>query len=195
MTTRGKLIILSGPSGSGKSTVIDQLLARSPIRLEVCPSVTTRPPRRDDRHAKQYIHLSDAEFEQERNSGALLESAQVSGYWYGTPRGPVERALGEGCSVLLEIDVQGGTAVKKLFPDCVLIFLKAPSLDEYERRIRGRGTNSEEEIQRRLATARQELERASDYTYQVVNDDLNRTVQELRGILDACGGTNCARGV
>lgn len=195
MTTRGKLIILSGPSGSGKSTVIDQLLARSPIRLEVCPSMTTRPPRRDDQHAKRYIHLSDAEFEQSRNSGALLEDAQVSGYWYGTPREPVERALSEGRSVLLEIDVQGGTAVRRLYPECVLIFLKAPSLDEYERRIRGRGTNSEEEIQRRLATARQELERASDYNYQVVNDDLNRTVQELRGILDACGGTNYARGV
>ena len=195
MRTRGKLFILSGPSGSGKSTVIDHVLSRSPIRLEVSPSVTTRPPRPDDLHAKRYIHLSDAEFEQARDSGALLEHAQVSGYSYGTPREPVERSLDEGRSVLLEIDVQGGMAIQKLYPDCVLIFLKAPSLDEYERRIRQRGTNSEEEIQRRLATARRELEKASDYNYQVVNDDLDRTVEELRNILAGCGGTDCARAI
>ena len=192
MTTRGKLIVLSGPSGSGKSTVIDRLLEQSPMPLEVCASVTTRPPRSDDTHRKKYIHLDHAEFQKARQSGSLLESAEVSGHWYGTPREPVERAIEGGRSVVLEIDVQGGMAVRKLFPDCVMIFLKARSLDEYERRIRLRGTNSEEEIERRLAAARRELEKASEYNYQVTNDDLDRAVVEIREILNRCGGTDCA---
>ena len=192
MTNRGKLIVLSGPSGSGKSTVIDRLLEQSPIPLEVCTSVTTRPPRGDDTHQKKYIHLDLAEFERARQSGSLLEWAEVSGHWYGTLREPVEKALQVGRSVLLEIDVQGGMAVKKLFPDCVMIFLKARSLDEYERRIRQRGTNSEEEIERRLTAARRELEKASEYHYQVVNEDLDRAVIEVQEILTRCGGTASA---
>lgn len=192
MTTRGKLIVLSGPSGSGKSTVIDRLLDQSPIPLEVCASVTTRPPRGDDTHRKKYIHLDQAEFRKARQNDSLLEYAEVSGHWYGTPREPVEKALEAGRSVLLEIDVQGGMAVRKLFPNCVMIFLKARSLDEYERRIRNRGTNSEEEIERRLVAARRELEKASEYNYQVTNDDLDRAVVEIREILNRCGGTGCA---
>jgi guanylate kinase len=189
MTTRGKLIVLSGPSGTGKSTVIDRLLEQMPGSLEVSSSLTTRPPRPDDVHAKRYIHVSEAEFQDQRRRGALLESAEVSGHWYGTPREQVERTLAAGKNVLLEIDVQGGTAVKKLYPDCVMIFLKAPSLDEYERRIRHRGTNTEAEIQRRLAAARRELELAPEYNHQVVNDDLTRTVAEVREILERSGGT------
>ena len=192
MTTFGRLIVLSGPSGTGKSTVIDRLLEQLPGSLEISSSATTRPPRADDRHAKQYIHLTDAEFQNRLRNGELLESAEVSGYWYGTPRGPVEQALREGRSVLLEIDVQGGMEVRKSYPDCLMIFLMAPSLDEYERRIRRRGTNSEAEIQRRLAAARRELACASEYNHQVVNDDLDHTVAELRSILESCGGTVCA---
>ena len=184
--------MLSGPSGTGKSTVIDRLLDQLPGSLEISSSATTRPPRADDQHTKRYIHKTDAEFQQMRRSGELLEYAEVSGYWYGTPREPVERALREGRSVLLEVDVQGGMAVKQLYPDCLMIFLKAPSLDEYERRIRRRGTNSEAEIERRLAAARRELACASEYNYQVVNDDLDHTVAELRSILESCGGTVCA---
>ena len=192
MTTRGKLIVLSGPSGSGKSTVIDRLLERPPMPLEVCPSMTTRPPRGDDNHAKKYIHLNQSEFDGVRQSGQLLECAEVSGHWYGTPREPVEKSLQAGRSVLLEIDVQGGMAVRDLFPDCVMIFLKAGSLDEYELRIRRRGTNSEADIARRLAAARRELEKASEYNYQVINDDLDRAVVEIREILKRLGGTDCA---
>jgi guanylate kinase len=136
--------------------------------------------------------MSDAEFAAALARGDFLESAEVSGYWYGTPREPVERALAEGRNVLLEIDVQGGMAIKQIYPDARLIFLKAPSLDEYERRIRRRGSNSEPEIQRRLAVARRELELAAQYHHQLVNDDLNRTVAELAQILDRCGGTVCA---
>ncbi len=192
MSTRGKLIVLSGPSGSGKSTVIDRLLEQTPLPLEISASMTTRPPRGDDQHAKQYIYLSHAEFARARDAGELLECAEVSGHWYGTPRGPVEQALAAGRSVLLEIDVQGGMAVRKLFPDCVMIFLKARSLEEYELRIRRRGTNSEEEIERRLAAARRELAMASEYDFQVVNDDLEKAVVEIRQILSRCGGTACA---
>jgi guanylate kinase len=172
--------------------VIDRLLEQSPIALEVCPSVTTRPPRKDDTHTKQYIHLAPAQFQEAMTKGELLEWAEVSGYWYGTPKQPVEQARNESRSILLEIDVQGGMAVKRLYPDCIMIFLKTSSMDEYERRIRRRGTNSEAEIERRLAAARRELEHASDYHYQVVNDDLDEAVQEIREILIRCGGTGCA---
>jgi len=192
MMSSGTLIVLSGPSGSGKSTVIDRLLERLPIALEVSASMTTRPRRGDDQHTKQYIHVTHAEFEAARRGNQLLESAEVSGHWYGTPREPVERALAAGRSVLLEIDVQGGMAVRRLFPRCVLVFLKARSLEEYEARIRRRGTNSEPEIERRLAAARRELELANHYDYQVVNDDLDEAVQELGEILTRVGGTGCA---
>lgn len=192
MSARGRLFVLSGPSGSGKSTVIDRVLEKLAVPLEVSASATTRPPRADDAHTKRYIHMTEAEFEESRRSGKFVESARVSGHWYGTPRGPIEQAMAAGRSVLLEIDVQGGMAVKKLYPDCVMIFLKAGSLEEYERRLRHRGTNSEEEIQRRLAAARRELEMAAEYDYQVVNDDLENTVVELRQIFERCGGTACA---
>jgi guanylate kinase len=192
MTKRGTLIVLSGPSGSGKSTVIDRLLEQSPIALEVCPSVTTRPPRKDDTHTKRYIHMEPEQFQEALKKRELLEWAEVSGHWYGTPRQPVEQARTEGRSILLEIDVQGGMSVKQIYPECQMIFLKASSLDEYERRIRRRGTNSEEEIERRLAAARRELDRASEYHYQIVNDDLDRAVHEIREILIRCGGTDCA---
>jgi guanylate kinase len=185
----GKLFVLSGPSGSGKSTVIDRLLAESSLGLLICPSVTTRAPRADDQHAKKYVHMDHAEFDRMRREGKLLESAEVSGQWYGTPREPVEEALAAGRSVLLEIDVQGGMAIKRIFPDAVMIFLRAGSMDEYERRIRHRGTNSEEDIERRLAAARLELEAAAQYDYQVTNDDLDRSVGELRDILERLGGT------
>jgi guanylate kinase len=186
---KGKLFVLSGPSGSGKSTVIDRLLAESPLELVVCPSATTRAPRADDQHAKKYIHMDHSEFDRARRDGELLEWAEVSGHWYGTPRQPVDEALAAGRSVLLEIDVQGGMAVKNIFPAAVMIFLRAESIDEYERRIRRRGTNSEDDIERRLAAARRELEAAAQYDYQVTNDDLDRTVGELRNILERLGGT------
>jgi guanylate kinase len=192
MMSRGKLIVLSGPSGSGKSTVIDRLLEQSPLKLDISASMTTRPPRSDDKHTKQYIHVSHAEFDAARMAGRLLECAEVSGHWYGTPREPVEQALATGRLVLLEIDVQGGMAVRRLFPDCVMIFLKARSIEEYERRIRLRGTNSEEEIQRRLAAARRELDLADEYDHQVVNDDLDNAVVAIREILSRVGGTGCA---
>lgn len=192
MSECGLLVVLSGPSGSGKSTLTDLLLAASPIQLEVCPSVTTRPPRPDDNHRKKYIHIRLDEFESQRREGKLLECAEVSGHWYGTPRQPVDESMAAGRSILLEIDVQGGLAVKKKYPKCVMIFLKASSLKEYEDRIRRRGTNSEPEIQRRLAAALREHELASHYDYQVVNDDLDRAVAEIRKILIRAGGNACA---
>jgi len=179
----GRLIILSGPSGSGKSTVIDRLLADPPVPLAVSHSLTTRPPRPDDTHAKQYTHVSRDEFLQRVRRGELLEYAEVSGHLYGTPREPVQRALQEGKWLLLEIDVQGALAVKRQMPEAVMIFLKAPSISAYEQRLRARGTNTEEEIQRRLELARRELAAAEQYDYQVVNDRVDRAVAELRTIL------------
>jgi len=176
-------VVLSGPSGTGKSTVIDRLLADPPIPLVVSHSLTTRPPRPDDKHVKRYEYVSREEFLARRDRGELLEWAEVSGHLYGTPREPVLKALEQGKWVLLEIDVQGGLAVKRQMPDTVMVFLKAPSIEVYEQRLRQRGTNSEEEIQRRLELARRELEQAKHYDYHVVNDKIDQAVSELRDLL------------
>ncbi len=189
---RGLLIVLSGPSGAGKSTVVDQLLADPPVPLVVSHSLTTRACRPDDTHAKQYRHISRAEFLQRVRRGELLEYAEVSGHLYGTPREPAQQALQEGKWLLLEIDVQGAMAVKRQMPEAVTIFLKAPSMSAYEQRLRKRGTNSEEEIQRRLELARLELAAADQYDYQVVNDKVDQAVAELRTILQELASKEAA---
>ena len=176
---------MSGPSGTGKSTVIDRLLAEAPVPLVISHSLTTRPPRPDDTHLKRYTHLTRAEFLERVRNGELLEYAEVSGHLYGTPRRPVREAIEQGKWPLLEIDVQGAFAVKRQMPDAVMIFLKAPSMAVYEQRLRDRGTNTEEEIRRRLALAERELQAAEQYDFQVVNDELDQAVAELRKILRA----------
>jgi guanylate kinase len=186
------VLVLSGPAGVGKTTVVHRLLDVSPVKLMKCVSATTRPPRSGEVDGSDYYFLSPEEFEQKRQRGDFLECAEVhrAGYWYGTLKSEVERAARAGAWAFLEIDVQGALNVMQAYPAAVTIFLKTPSVDDYEQRLRKRATESEEVIQRRLQTAREELKQADRYRFCVVNDDLDRTVGEITNILKSEGNVN-----
>jgi guanylate kinase len=180
-----RIVVLSGPSGSGKTTIVKRLLAESPVPLRMSVSATTRPPRVREVDGQDYYFLSRDEFEARRLAGEFLEYAEVhkSGYWYGTLVSELGRAQAEGKWSLLEVDVQGAMSVMERFPDAISIFLMTPDVDEYERRLRSRGTEAEAVIQRRLQTARDELKMADSYRYRVVNDNLDHAVSEICRIL------------
>ena len=179
------VLVLSGPSGSGKSTVVRALTDRAPVSIRPCVSATTRPPRPGEADGVDYHFLSDAEFRRRREAGEFLETAEVHGrgYWYGTPWSEVEAAAAAGAWALLEIDVQGAKAVLTRYPDAVTVFLTTRTEAEFERRLRARGSESEEEIARRIETARAELAEADGYRFRVYNDDLPAAVARLGEIL------------
>ncbi len=184
-SSRGKLVIVSGPSGAGKTTVLKRLYERAPVPLVPSVSATTRAPRPGEQDGVDYYFLPEEEFAGRHQRGEFLECVQVfgGGVWYGTLAEPVTSSLREGKWVILEIDVQGALSVVEHYPDAVTIFLRPSSLEELERRLRGRGTESEAAIQRRLERARSELASAHAYRFQVVNDDVDRAVAELCSIL------------
>jgi guanylate kinase len=177
------LFILSGPSGSGKSTVLRRLLAlpHPPMRLSV--SATTRQPRVNEQDGVHYHFWTRERFEAAIGADEFLEWADVFGNCYGTLRSEVEPFRLQGIGVFLDVDVQGAAQVRERCPDAVTIFLRASSLDAYEKRLRSRGTESEEAIQRRLAGARRELARSGEYQYTVINDDLDTAVTELLALV------------
>lgn len=177
------LIVVSGPSGVGKSTVVEGLLERS-SKLVLSVSLTTRPPRKGEREGEEYRFVSRDQFLAARDAGELLEWAEVHEYLYGTPIAFVERTLAGGDrNVLLEIDVQGGLTVKEKMPGAVLIFLLPPSFAELERRLRGRATDEDEVIRRRLRNANKELSYYHYYDYLVVNDDVHTCTEHVLGIV------------
>jgi guanylate kinase len=180
-----RTVVLSGPSGTGKTTIVQRLLKQSPVTLRMSISATTRPPRPGEVHGRDYYFLTPEVFDERRRNGDFLECAEVhkSGYWYGTLWSELDEAQKAGTWSLLEVDVQGALNVMQRFPEAMSIFLVTPSVDEYERRLRARGTESEAVIQRRLQTAVEELKIAGSYRYRVVNDDLNRAVAEICSLL------------
>ena len=182
-----RIVVLSGPSGSGKTTLVRELVARAEVTLVKSVSATTRPPRPTELHGDDYWFLTDAEFREKLGNGEFLEHAEVfsSGYLYGTLRSELDRACKQNGWAFLEIDVQGALKVIQHYPNAVTIFLKTPSPAEFECRLRARGTESESVIQRRLATAEQELQLADRYKYVVVNDQLETAVSEICVILKA----------
>lgn len=182
-----KVVVLSGPSGTGKTTIIGKLLEQSPVRLVESISATTRPARQKEQDGIDYHFISKDDFLSKLEAGEFLEFAEVhkSGHLYGTLKSEVERARENGAWALLEVDVEGALNVLQHYPEAVTIFLNTPSVDVYEQRLRARGTESEAVIQRRLETARHELQHIDHYKYQVINDELNRAVQELCDILAA----------
>ena len=181
---RGTLLIFSGPSGVGKGTVVKELRRRSDrIRLSV--SATTRNPRPEDVEGVTYYFKTMEEFETMIGRDEFLEHAVYSGNRYGTPAGPVDVLLEQGCDVILEIEVQGALQVMERRPDAVSVFIAAPSFAELERRLRGRGDTSGEDLERRLRTARVEYTLAPKYDYIVVNDRVERCADEVMAILTA----------
>ena len=180
-----QFVVLSGPSGSGKTTIVERLLATSPVKLVKSVSATTRPSRKNETDGENYYFLSRDDFAAKREAGEFLECAEVhaSGNWYGTLKSEVRRARSLGGWALLEIDVQGAMRVMQEHPNALTIFLRTSSEKEFERRLRARGTETEEVIQRRLDTARKELQFAPRYKFQVVNDDLDQAVRDINRIV------------
>jgi guanylate kinase len=179
------MVILSGPSGAGKSTVVRRLMSVCALPLELSVSATTRPPRPGEVSGRDYHFLSDADFAKLQSEGKLLECKEVfgRGYWYGTLQEPVSTGRAAGKWVLLEIDVQGAMAVLERAPESLTIFIHPGSMEELERRLRTRGTESESAILRRLEVAAAELAMLSRYRYEVINDDVQRAAEEICQIL------------
>ena len=178
----GKLFVISGSSGVGKGTVIKELLARNP-EFKLSVSCTTRKPREGEVHGKNYFFLSREEFQACIDRGDFLEWAEFSGNMYGTQRPYVDEKLAQGKSLILEIDTKGALNVKKIMPEATLIFIAPPSFEELEARLRGRHTETEEAIQKRLESTKLELENSKYFDYQVVNDSIENAVNALEEIM------------
>ena len=178
-------LVLSGPSGSGKSTLIQRFLARNPDVVR-CLSVTTRAPRGQERDGVDYFFTTPDEFRRRVDAGAFLEHATVFGrHSYGTTRTFVEEHLGAGRGVIKDVDVQGALQIRLSFPQAVQVFVVPPTREEIERRLRGRGTEDEDTIRRRLDEAEAELARWSEYDYLIFNDDLDVAVADLEAVVKA----------
>ena len=183
----GKLVVISGPSGAGKTTVLKRVLGGCPLPLSLSVSATTRSPRPGEIDGKDYHFLSPEKFALRREAGEFLECFEVfsRGHWYGTLASEVTSSLKAGKWVVLEIDVQGAMAVLDQYPEAITIFVQLRSLEELEQRLRGRGTETEDKIARRLEVARRELELADRYRHRVINDELDQSVAEVCDILAA----------
>lgn len=181
---KGLLVVISGASGTGKGTVCNALMKRLP-EMAYSISATTRQPRKGEKDGVSYYFLSREAFQEMIREDGFLEWAEVYGNYYGTPLKKVQERLAEGQDILLEIDTQGALKVMEKCPKGVFIFLLPPSLEELERRIRGRGTETEESLGKRLGAARAEIGIGRRYKYVVVNDKVSEAVERIRSILTA----------
>lgn len=185
MDSKGLLIVISGPSGAGKGTICRELLQSYNENLELSVSATTRKPREGEVEGINYFFREKPEFARMVEAGEFIEYAEVHDNYYGTPKRYVMDKLREGKDVILEIDVQGGMKVKDAFPEAVFIFIMPPSFEELKKRIEGRGTESEQDICKRLRNAYGELKYIHSYDYIVVNDDLKDAAARIKCILTA----------
>ena len=183
MQKKGVLFVFSGPSGVGKGTLKAKLFEEFAGKIAYSVSATTRGPREGEVDGKDYFFITRQEFESRVQNNEFLEHAVFAGNCYGTPRAYVEKLLNSGMNVVLEIDVQGALQVMQSMPECVSIFILPPSFEELERRLRGRGTETEEKICQRLETAKRELPYAHKYDYQIVNGgDIEAAYAQLRAV-------------
>ncbi len=181
----GLLLVVSGPSGVGKGTLVKALMERN-SRIKMSVSATTRAPRPGEIDGVHYFFKSEEEFKAMVDRGEFLEYIHVFGSkYYGTPRSFVEQQLASGYDVILEIDVQGAMKVKQAFSDAVLIFITAPSMSEIKSRLIGRGTETMEQVEKRFATAFEEIKMIPQYDYVIINDVVDVAVQHMEAILEA----------
>ncbi|MBD0333866.1 MAG: guanylate kinase [Cyanobacteria bacterium Co-bin13] len=178
----GRLIVFTGPSGVGKGTLLRALLQQHP-ELQLSVSATTRSPRPGEVHGQHYYFVSRDEFGQMVDQGHLLEWAEFAGNFYGTPRQPVNSLIQAGHSVILEIELEGARQVRTSFPEALQLFILPPSLNELEQRIRQRGQDAEDSIQKRLRRAQTEIEAAAEFDIQIVNDDFQEALSQLEQVL------------
>lgn len=184
--TTGKLVIISGPAGAGKSTVLSGVLEQSSRPLQLSVSATTRPPRPGEVDGVNYHFLTHQQFQQRRDAGEFLEWKEVFGRgdFYGTLRETVTAGLNAGKWVVLEIDVEGAAMVTESYPDAITIFIHPGSFEELERRLRGRSTETEEAIQRRLEVARREMSMMDNYKHEIVNHTIPQAINDICEILN-----------
>lgn len=176
------LLVISGPSGSGKDSVVARLMARHP-GMECSVSATTRAPRPGEEEGVHYFFLTKEQFEGHIQNGELLEYASYVGNYYGTLKSQVDSRLARGVTCILVIEVEGAANVKRNYPGCTTVFIQPPSEAELERRLRGRGTECEERVQKRLRRAREEMAQADSYDFVLVNDELDGCAEALYEIL------------
>ncbi len=182
---KGSLIVVSAPSGCGKDTIVKEVVERMKGEVHLSVSMTTREMREGEAEGVNYFYVSEDEFKNNIENGEILEYTIYGGNYYGTPAGAVKAQLNSGKTVVLIIEVEGGGNVKRLFPDAVKVFVIPPSFEELEKRLRGRGTDSEETIQKRLEIAKEELSRADEYDYIIENDVLEEAIEDLISIIRA----------
>ncbi|MGA9522122.1 MAG: guanylate kinase [Myxococcaceae bacterium] len=182
---KGLLLVLSAPSGAGKTTMAHRLIAEKPNAI-FSISYTTRKPRGRERDGVDYHFVDEETFQKKIERGEFVEWAEVHGHFYGSPRSVVDEARARNSIAVFDIDVQGGQSIKRKYPDAVLAFVLPPSMEELERRLRDRKTDSDETIRKRMLGARAEIERGiASYDFIIVNDDLERAYQELRSVVTA----------
>jgi guanylate kinase len=179
---KGKLFVIAAPSGAGKTSLIEAVMRDDPT-LKISVSYTTRAPGAGERDGVDYHFVERATFEAMQRRGEFLESAEVHGNHYGTSRKVILDAVAAGEDLILEIDWQGARQVRELYPDCIGIFILPPSIEELERRMRGRGKDSDEVMRRRLQNAREELAHADEFKYAIINKDFDTARRELAEIL------------
>ena len=183
--SKGGVFVVSGPSGSGKDTVLKGLFAENPDIVFSISSIT-RAMRPGEKEGEKYNFISREHFEEMIKNDLLLEHNVFVGNYYGTPRIPVEKAVSEGRDIIIEVDVNGAEQIRRKLPDAVTVFIMPPSFEELKRRLVGRGTESEELIEKRLRSALDEIKRAEEYDYIIVNDDAAAASQSLMSVIKAC---------
>lgn len=191
LSSKGSLFVIAAPSGAGKTTLVRALVERNPD-LKFSISYTTRKQRKTEEHGRDYFFVTEHEFRELQQKGELLESAVVFDNLYGTSRSQVEDHLANGDHVILEIDWQGAQQVRESMPRCVTVFILPPSRPELEKRLRGRRTDSDEVISRRLADALSDMSHWEEFDYVIINDDLDAATDQLESILVGEGTDNRA---
>lgn len=182
--TKGKLFVITGPSGVGKGTILNKFFENN--KKDACYSVsmTTRAPRPNETNGVNYLFVSKEEFEKAVQNEEFLEWAEYSGNFYGTNKNFVEKKLNEGFNVILEIETKGAGRVMEKFPECITIFFTPPNIEELEHRLRGRHTEDENSIQKRLNAVKSELLAADEYKYRIINDEIDEAYEKLQAVYD-----------